>query len=30
MDYSHKEKAWLDNYEDKNLISYQYAFDMEL
>jgi len=30
IDYSHKEKAWLDNYEDKNLISYKYAFEIEI
>jgi len=29
INYSHKEKAWLDNCEEKKLISYQYAFDID-
>jgi len=30
IEYSHKEKAWLENYEEKQLIDYKYAFDIEL
>jgi len=29
IEYSHKEKAWIENNADKNLISYQYAFSLQ-
>jgi len=28
IDYSHKEKAWLENRDEKKLISYRFAFDL--
>ncbi len=29
IDYSHKEKAWLENHEERSLISYDYAFSLK-